>query len=653
VIDGVEGKPYDRVYFRGSGRGDTVLFSPDGRRSAYVVSRGGHQMPLSRPKNGSAFVISADGHLLTCSHVLDDAAIITVILSGKSYRGVVLHSDPKLDVALLKIDAADLKALPFEDAAAVELGIDVRAIGFPLSGNLTATRGTVSGLVVRDDRRLFQVDAAINPGNSGGPLVNESGEVIGVVNAKLAGVQISNVGFAIPVDQVRDLIQRQDVAVTQGGGQALLSGSALVKSVSPSVAWVSVTTLRDLFDSAPRGSPFVVLDGVEDDPVEIGGVPAPQFSPAGQLVYKFHTRENRRLVERVVIDGQPGPSFNRIDSDWNSLRFSPQGKHIAYVGQGDFGKYVAVLDGVSGPSYNAIRALSFSPDGRRFAYIGLSRWDKNGTQWVAVVDGVPGKPYDNIDPQSVVFSADGKRLAYGAQLGNKQFLVVDGNPGKAFDLPFDIPRPLPRAVFSPDGKRIGYRLQFRAASERVRVVIDDQEGVEFEHDGSLAPTGGIPLGTPVFSPDSQHVAYLTRNARIMTVIHDSHPVGSYFDAAYLTFSPDSQHLAFVACVLGGQRLAYSVVRDGKADTSYPAIVPDEPGRPPRLVFSPDSQHLAYCVLKRIESVRPREERNCIVVDNVESPEFNQWPIGPVIFDGPKSLHTLVGNKRVELELTEE
>ena len=97
VVDGVEGKTYDRLLLQRSGH--PVLFSADGRHSAYVASRGGWQLPTGRARSGSGFVISADGHLLTCSHVLDDAAIVTITLGGKTYRAVILQTDPKLDVA--------------------------------------------------------------------------------------------------------------------------------------------------------------------------------------------------------------------------------------------------------------------------------------------------------------------------------------------------------------------------------------------------------------------------------------------------------------------------------------------------------------------------------------------------------------------------
>jgi S1-C subfamily serine protease len=665
VIDGVEGKPYDRIFLDRSQ--NPVLFSPDGRHSAFVASRGGPQMPWGRAKTGSAFVISAEGHLLTCAHLVDDAAIITVTLGGKSHRAVVLHSDPKLDVALLKIDAVDLKALPFGDAAAVEIGIDVRAIGFPLSdelgGNLTATRGTVSGIVVRDRRKLFQVDAAINPGSSGGPLVNESGEVIGVVNAKLGGAQVSNVGFGIPVDQVRELVERQGVAAIRSGGEAPPSGSALVKRVSPSVALVTVTTRQDLLGSAPRGSPFVVLDGVEHSPVELGWTPSPQFSPGGQLVYLIHTLEDRRFVERLVIDGTPGPPFDRIDLVRKPVVFSPEGKHIAYVGEKFFAKYVAVLDGITGPTYDEVSGLSFSPDGRRFAYSARTRLDINRDEWVAVVDGIPGKGYDKVDREGVVFSADGKRLAYGAQLGGKQFSVADGKPGKAFDPSGEYWGPLPRAVFSPDSRRVGYRVQYAlpvqkptkgssVVKERSQTVIDDKGGVESDHDRNFAESGGIPIGTPVFSPDSQHVAFTTRKGRTISVMHDFRLVGTYLGAGDLTFSPDSRHLAFVADQLGGQGPVYFVVRDGKADNSYKGVVRDRTG--PRLVFSPDSQHLAYWVLTHVPRFGSNDERKYrFVIDGVESTEFDHSPTGPILFDSPTTLHALVRGKRIDIQLFEE
>jgi len=665
VIDGVEGKPYDRVLLQRSGT--PVVFSSDGRRFAYAASRGGRRLRASRGTSGSAFVIGADGHLLTCSHVLDDAAIITVWVGGKSYPAAVLYSDPKLDVALLKIEASGLSALPVGDEAAVEIGIDVRVFGFPLTdvlgGNLTATRGTVSGIMVRDRRKLLQVDAPINPGNSGGPLINESGEVIGVVNAKLAGISVSNVGFAIPMDQVRTSIQRHKVALTKGGGQAPASGAALVKRVAPSIALVSVTTRRELFDSAPTGEPFVVLDGMEHSPAGTSMAPELRFSRAGTLVYLHHAYEDRRWVDRLVIDGKLGPACTRIDLEpvRNRLVFSPDGKHIAYVSEEIYAKSVVILDGSRGPTYDEVAALTFSPDGSRFAYFARVRVDNIRDKWMIVLDGIPGKPYDLVDRQSLTFSAGGKHLAYGAQRGDKQFLVVDGAESKAFDPPVEHPRPLARAVFSPDGGRIAYHVQyvdpaykpvkpFSGAKDFWRVVIDDQEGEQFKPEPSRAPLGGIEVGTPVFSPDGRHCAYTANVARTICVIHDGRRVGTYLDAGELTFSPDGQHLAFIAGRLGNRGLVYNVVRDGNEDKSYSMISPHEPGH--RLTFGPDSQYLAYCVLSRVPSVGSKDAAYRIVINGTESNEFDQTPISPIRFDSPKTLHMLTEGKRIELEIAE-
>ena len=171
--------------------------------------------------------------------------------------------------------------------------------------------------------------------------------------------------------------------------------------------------------------------------------------------------------------------------------------------------------------------------------------------------------------------------------GEQQFLVVDGVERKGFDAPSQQPWPLARAVFSPDGRRLAYHIQyvdpafrkappFSATKDRWRVVIDDVESKEYEPDPYRAPMGGVPLGTPVFSPDGRHVAYTANLGRTITVIHDGVPIGTYIDAGELTFSPDGRHLAFIACQLGGHGLVYFAVRDGQADSPTRASLPTSP-----------------------------------------------------------------------------
>jgi len=159
---------------------------------------------------GSGFIISEDGYIFTNNHVIENASEITVTLhNDRSYKARIIGSDPKTDLALIKIDA-DVK-LPMSkmgNSDSLEVGEWVLAIGNPFGLEETVTAGIVSakGRVIGsgpyDD--FIQTDASINPGNSGGPLFNISGEVIGINTAIIN--QGQGIGFAIPINIAKDLL---------------------------------------------------------------------------------------------------------------------------------------------------------------------------------------------------------------------------------------------------------------------------------------------------------------------------------------------------------------------------------------------------------------------------------------------------------------
>jgi len=171
---------------------------------------------------GSGFVIDGEGHILTNNHVIEGASKVTVKLgdSEKTYEAEVVGADPGTDIALLQVDApADqLHPLTLGKSAAMEVGDPVVAIGNPFGLDRTVTSGIVSALQRQIEApngfaisHVIQTDAAINPGNSGGPLINASGEVIGI-NAQIAtgggGNGNVGIGFAIPIDTVRAEIEQ-------------------------------------------------------------------------------------------------------------------------------------------------------------------------------------------------------------------------------------------------------------------------------------------------------------------------------------------------------------------------------------------------------------------------------------------------------------
>lgn len=164
--------------------------------------------------SGSGIIISADGYILTNNHVVESANDIKVKLhDGTEYDAEVVGTDSRTDVAIIKVDAKNLKPVTVGDSDSLVVGELAVAIGNPL-GQLggTVTDGIISALereIVLDGTKmtLIQTNAAINPGNSGGGLFNNKGELIGIVVAKSSGLDIEGLGFAIPVNDVKDVIK--------------------------------------------------------------------------------------------------------------------------------------------------------------------------------------------------------------------------------------------------------------------------------------------------------------------------------------------------------------------------------------------------------------------------------------------------------------
>ena len=170
---------------------------------------------------GSGFILTQDGYILTNYHVVENSNSITVTTyDGTAYDAQLIGYDESNDIAVLKVDATDLTPVVLGDSDTLNVGDTVVAIGNPL-GELTfsLTTGAVSALnrpvtfSTGTTMNLIQTDCAINSGNSGGALFNLYGEVIGITNAKYSSssssseASIDNIGFAIPIDQVRSIFE--------------------------------------------------------------------------------------------------------------------------------------------------------------------------------------------------------------------------------------------------------------------------------------------------------------------------------------------------------------------------------------------------------------------------------------------------------------
>src|SRR5437016_280414 len=162
---------------------------------------------------GSGVVVTKDGYILTNNHVVDGADEVKVALTdGRVFTAKVMGRDPKSDIAVIKVDAKDLPAVPMADSDKVEVGDVVLAIGNPFNIGQTVTSGIVSatgrtGATGLDYEDFIQTDAAINPGNSGGALVDADGRLVGINTAILSRTGANNgIGFAIPANLARDVM---------------------------------------------------------------------------------------------------------------------------------------------------------------------------------------------------------------------------------------------------------------------------------------------------------------------------------------------------------------------------------------------------------------------------------------------------------------
>jgi serine protease Do len=170
--------------------------------------------PRRQYGQGSGVIVSADGYIVTNNHVVADATNVEVLLSDRrQFKGKVVATDPKTDVAVVKIDATGLPTVAWGDSSQLGVGDFVLAIGNPLGLNQTVTFGIVSAVGradvgVADYEDFIQTDAPINPGNSGGALVNVKGELIGINTAiaSMTGGSVG-VGFAIPSNMAHVAMQ--------------------------------------------------------------------------------------------------------------------------------------------------------------------------------------------------------------------------------------------------------------------------------------------------------------------------------------------------------------------------------------------------------------------------------------------------------------
>ena len=272
------------------------LFKNDPRFKGFGKRGAPQQMPQSHGM-GSGFVIDPAGIILTANHVVANAESVQVKLhDGRVYTATDIKTDPKTDVAIVRIQAeSKLPCIRLGDSDTTEIGDWVLAIGSPFGLDATVTAGIVSakgrGMKITEREDFIQTDAAINPGNSGGPLINLSGEVIGIntaISTRSGGYD--GVGFAVPINLAKwvadQLIERGTVTRAYLG--------VVIKPVT--------SDLSKHF-KVPVGKGAIVAD------VRPGSPAADAKLESGDLILKFNgkeihgPRDLQGVVERLKTDG--------------------------------------------------------------------------------------------------------------------------------------------------------------------------------------------------------------------------------------------------------------------------------------------------------------------------------------------------------------
>lgn len=273
--------------------------------------------------SGSGFVMTEDGYIASNYHVVADSEDITVIFNdGTRYDATFVGGDEANDIALLKVEAENLKPVTVGSSDVLIVGDQVAAIGNPL-GELasTLTVGFISAkdrIVATDGTQInmLQTDAAINPGNSGGPLFNMKGEVIGITTAKYSGITdsgatIEGIGFAIPMDDVYDMLE--DLRV-----HGYITGPMLgvaVSNVDTTVAQLYGLPMGALVQNVSKGS-CAQKGGIQarDIIVNLGGYDVENINELGRALRKFEAgdtvtvtvyRSGNQVQLTVTLDEKP------------------------------------------------------------------------------------------------------------------------------------------------------------------------------------------------------------------------------------------------------------------------------------------------------------------------------------------------------------
>jgi len=259
---------------------------------------------------GSGVIVSANGYIVTNNHVIEKADEIKVVFVDKrSFKAKVVGSDPKTDIAIIKIEASNLPVVSWGDSDKLQVGEFVLAIGNPFGLSNTVTMGIISAIGrtdvgIADYENFIQTDAAINPGNSGGPLVNMKGELIGINTAifsRTGGYQ--GIGFSVPSNMVISVMDQ------------------LIKKGKVTRGWIGVT-IQELTPEIAQKFGMGTSEGVIVTDVVRGGPAHKAGLMRGDVILEFNEKKitDASLLRNIVAQTEINQQIR--------LKISRQGKEM-------------------------------------------------------------------------------------------------------------------------------------------------------------------------------------------------------------------------------------------------------------------------------------------------------------------------------------
>lgn len=362
--------------FNGMGDDGSDLFGQ------FFGNRGGRfQAPPSAHREGglgSGVIISPDGYIVTNNHVVDSATDVEVTLPDRrEFKAKVIGTDPKTDVAVIKIEADHLPAITVGDSSKLKIGDEVLAIGNPYGVGQTVTMGIVSAtgrtnLGIEDYEDFIQTDASINPGNSGGALVNDRGELVGINTAILAGDSGGNqgIGFAVPVNLARQVMDQ--IAVHGQVTRGYLG--VTIQEVSPAIA-------KAIGLDGPRGA--MVSDVTPNSPAQRAGL------QSGDVITALNGKpveDRNQLRMDISMMGTNQPVKLQVFRNGATLNLNAETAEMP-------GKPVEHASAETGSSHSALDGVS------------IENLNPEMAQEAGVAPGTTGVVVTEVDPASAAASS--------------------------------------------------------------------------------------------------------------------------------------------------------------------------------------------------------------------------------------------------------